>query len=183
MAWQFLLHGRDVDHSALCCSSTRPRVVDLILFLLLFLILVPLDPAREQSIQNLVDLHLLPLRRHEVALGRRVRVDGEGVVVVVLDLEGGVGECLGGHFAAPDPVDEIELFVIEPDVALVELIPDGAPPVLILGLLDELGDLVVLLLLGDLLQVLVVAEMLELIIPPIGNTANLDPRQLVLLIV
>lgn len=105
MAGQFLLDGRDIDDPALRSGSARPGIVDLVLLLLLLLVLVPLDPAGQQSVQDLVDLHLLPLRRHEVALGRRMRVDGEGVFVIVLDLEGRVGQRLGRHFATPDPID------------------------------------------------------------------------------
>ena len=66
---------------------------------------------------------------------------------------------------------------------MVELIPYRPPPILILGLPDELGDLIFLFLLGDLLQVLIIPKMLELIIPAIGNTANLNTGQLILLII
>lgn len=66
---------------------------------------------------------------------------------------------------------------------MVQLIPDSPPPILVLGLLDELRDLIVLLLLGDLLQMLIIAKMLELIIPTIGNTTYLHTGQLILLIV
>ena len=90
MARQFLLDWGDVDDPALRSGPTGPGIVDPVLLLLLLLLLVPLDPAGEQSVQDLVDLHLLPLRRHEVAFGGGMRVDGEGVLVVVLDLECGV---------------------------------------------------------------------------------------------
>lgn len=66
---------------------------------------------------------------------------------------------------------------------MVQLIPDSPPPILVLGLLDELSDLIILLLLGDLLQMLIIAKMLELIIPTIGNTTYLHTGQLILLIV
>lgn len=75
------------------------------------------------------------------------------------------------------------MFIIEPDISLVELIPNSPPPILILRLLDELSDLIILLLLGDLLQMLIIAEMLELIIPTIGDTTYLHTGQLILLVV
>lgn len=91
MAWQFLLHRCDVNDPTLSSGSTRPSIIDLVFLLLFLLILVPLDPASQQSVQDLVDLHLLPLRRHEVPLGRRMRVDGKRVIIIILDLEGRVG--------------------------------------------------------------------------------------------
>lgn len=91
MSWQLLLHGCDVDDPTLRSGSTRPSIINLILLLLLFLILVPLDPTSQQSIQYLVDLHLLPLRRHEVPLGRRMRVDGKRILIIILNLKGRVG--------------------------------------------------------------------------------------------
>lgn len=91
MSWQFLLHRCDIDDPTLRSCSTRPRIVNLILLLLFLLILVPLDPACEQSIEYLVDLHLLPLRRHEVSFSWWMCMDGEGIIIIVLDLKGSCG--------------------------------------------------------------------------------------------
>lgn len=99
------------------------------------------------------------------------------------DLKRGGSNGLRRHLAAADAVNEFELLVIETDIALVEFVTNSAPPILVLGLADELANAVLLLLLGHLLQVLVVAEVLELVVPPVGDATDLHLRQLVLLVV
>ena len=179
-----MLHGGNVDDSSVRVGSAGPGIVQLILIpLFLVLIGVPLYPPRQQPIEYFVDLHLLPFRWHEVPFGRRMGAEGEGVVVLELDLVLLVGYGLRGHLSASDPVDELELLVREPDVPLVELVPDGPPPILVLRFLDELGYHVVLLLFGHLLQVLIVSEMFQLIIPSVGNAPDLHLRLLVLLVI
>jgi hypothetical protein len=107
----------------------------------------------------------------------------ERVIVIMANLEGGTGNSLRGHFATADSVDQLKLLVVEPNVSLVELVTNGPPPILVLGLADKLADAVLLLLLCHLLQVLIVAEVLELVIPPVGDAADLHLGQLVLLVV
>lgn len=109
--------------------------------------------------------------------------EGEGVVVIMGNLEGRVGETLGRHLATSDSVNQFELLVVETYVTLVELITDGTPPIFVLGLADELTDAVLLLLLGHFLKVLIIAEVLELVIPPIGDATDLHLGKLVLLVV
>lgn len=99
------------------------------------------------------------------------------------DLKGGVGDRLRCHLATADSVDQFQLFVVESNVTLVELISNGPPPVLVLGLADKLADAILLLLLGHLLQVLIVTEVLELVVPAIGDATDLHLGQLVLLVV
>ncbi len=87
------------------------------------------------------------------------------------------------HFSASDPVDDFKLFVCELDIFHIELISDGPPPVLILGLLDELFDFIASFSLINFLEFVVIAEMLELIIPAVRNLTDFDLYLLILLVI
>lgn len=91
------------------------------------------------------------------------------------NLECGVGDSFGCHLATADTINQLKLFVIESNVTLVELVTDGPPPILVLGLADKLSDAILLLLLGHLLQVLIITKVFELVIPTIGDATDLHP--------
>jgi hypothetical protein len=59
-------------------------------------------------------------------------MDGKGVIVVILDLVAIGSHSLAGSLATAYAVNEVELFVRQTDISKIELIPDGAPPVLVL---------------------------------------------------
>lgn len=56
----------------------------------------------------------------------------ERVVIVILDLIIGGGDSFRCHLATPDSINELKLFVTEPDISLVELVPDSSPPIFVL---------------------------------------------------
>jgi hypothetical protein len=183
MTREFRLHGCDVDNSSLLNVTWSPCIIQLLLFFLIFLILVPFDPAAQKSIKNLVDFELFPFRRHEVTFAGGMGTQGHGVVILqfVRVVRGGDG--LGSHFAWSDTVDDLELLVGQSDIFHVEFVSDGTPPVFILGLLDELLDGWAGLGLDDLFEVIIIPKVLELIIPPIGNLTDFDLYCFILFII
>lgn len=58
-------------------------------------------------------------------------MNGEGIVVVIFNLIIRGGDCLRSHFSASNSIDELKLFVSETNISLIELIPDGPPPIFI----------------------------------------------------
>ena len=104
MVRQSRLLGCDVNNSLVSGTTARPGVIQLLFFIIFLFILVPLDSPREQSVEYFIDLHLLPLRWHEVAFGRRMGAQGERVLVLKLKVVGRASHFFAGHFPAPNPI-------------------------------------------------------------------------------
>lgn len=109
----------------------------------------------------------------------------QGHRVVMLQLIGvvGSGDGFRGHFSTSDSVDDFQLLVCQLDIFHVELVSDSPPPVFVFGFLDELFDFISGFFLDNFFELVIITEVLELIIPSVGDFANLDFDLLVLLIV
>lgn len=99
---------------------------------------------------------------------------GKWVVVFILDGVVGGGDGFGGPFPGTDAIDELQLLVGEGDVAVVEVVGDGAPPILILTLLNELFDFIPLFALLHFREFVIIPEMAKLIIPLVWHTTDFD---------
>jgi len=109
-------------------------------------------------------------------------MNGERIIVIILELISSIGKSFRGHFSASNSINKLKLFIGKSNISLVELISDSSPPIFIFRLLDELCNHIILFLLGYFLQIFIITKVFELVIPSIGNTTDFYLCEFVFLI-
>jgi hypothetical protein len=110
-------------------------------------------------------------------------MDWKGICVTVFNSVICIGDCFGCILTRSDSINEFELRVRQDNIAIIEIISDSAPPVLILGFLNELLDLITLFALFNFTQLIVIAKMCKFIVPMIRYSADSDFDLLIISII